>query len=54
MKFFVQQGENWNLDKVLSASNREYIPYIVSSERPNPYFVVTVASTKYEKKFTLC
>lgn len=46
---FVQQGENWNLDKVLSASNREYIPYIVSSERANPFFVVTVASTKFEK-----
>ena len=45
----VQQGENWNLDKVLSSSNREYIPYIVSSERANPFFVVTVASTKFEK-----
>jgi hypothetical protein len=45
----VRQGENWNLDKVLSASNREYIPYIISSERVNPFFVVTVASTKFEK-----
>lgn len=48
---FVQQGENWNLDKVLSSSNREYIPYIVSSQRANPFFVVTVASTKYEKNY---
>ena len=48
---FVQQGENWNLDKVLSSSNREYIPYIVSSQRKNPFFVVTVASTKYEKNY---
>lgn len=46
---FVQQGENWNLDKLLSSSNREYIPFIVSSERANPFFVVTVASTKFEK-----
>ena len=45
----VQRGENWNYDKVLSASNREYIPYIISSERANPFFVLTVASTKYEK-----
>lgn len=45
----VQQGEDWNLDLLLSASNKEYVPYIVSSERHNPYFVVTVASTKYEK-----
>ena len=46
---FVQQGENWNFDKVLSSSNREYIPYIISSQRANPFFVVTVASTKFEK-----
>ena len=45
----VQQGEDWNLDMLLSASNIEYIPYLVSSERVNPYFVITVASTKYEK-----
>lgn len=45
----VQQGEDWNLDILLSASDKEYIPYIISSERNNPYFVVTVASTKYEK-----
>lgn len=45
----VQQGEDWNLDKLLSSSSREYIPYIISSERANPFFVVTVASTKYEK-----
>lgn len=45
----VQQGENWNLDILLSASNQEYIPYIISSNRTNPYFVTTVASTKYEK-----
>ena len=45
----VQQGEDWNLDILLSSSNEEYIPYIVSNQRINPYFVVTVASTKYEK-----
>lgn len=45
----VQQGEDWNLDILLSASDKEYIPYIVSSERNNPFFVTTVASTKYEK-----
>ena len=45
----VQQGECWNYDKLLSASNREYIPFIISNQRRNPYFVITVASTKYEK-----
>ena len=45
----VQQGEDWNLDILLSASDREYIPYIISSGRINPFFVVTIASTKYEK-----
>ena len=45
----VQQGEDWNLDLLLSASDREYIPFIISSKRQNPYFAVTVASTKFEK-----
>lgn len=45
----VQQGEDWNLDVLLSASDVEYIPFIVSSKLKNPYFVVTIASTKYEK-----
>lgn len=45
----IQQGENFNMDILLSASNLEYIPYIVSSEREHPYFVITIASTKYEK-----
>lgn len=45
----VQQGEDWNLDILISASSLEYIPFIVSNQRSNPFFVVTVASTKYEK-----
>ena len=45
----IQQGENFNMDVILTASNLEYIPFIVSSERKNPYFVITIASTKYEK-----
>lgn len=45
----VQQGEDWNLDLLLSASDKEYIPFIISSERKNPYFAITVASTKFEK-----
>lgn len=45
----VQQGEDFNLDILLSASQLEYIPFIVSSERANPFFVITIASTKYEK-----
>jgi hypothetical protein len=45
----VQQGEDWNLDLLLSASDREYIPYLISSERNNPHFAITVASTKFEK-----
>lgn len=45
----VQQGEDFNLDIKLSASQIEYIPFIVSSKRANPFFVITIASTKYEK-----
>lgn len=45
----VQQGEDFNLDILLSASQLEYIPFIISSERRNPFFVITIASTKYEK-----
>ena len=45
----VQQGEDFNMDILVSASNLEYIPFLVTSQRPNPHFVVTVASTKYEK-----
>ena len=45
----IQQGENFNMDVLLSASNLEYIPFIISSQRKNPFFVITIASTKYEK-----
>lgn len=45
----IQQGEDWNLDIKLSQSVAEYIPYIVSSQREHPHFVLTVASTKFEK-----
>ena len=45
----VQQGEDWNLDLLVSARSDEYIPYLISSELANPFFVVTVGSTKYDK-----
>lgn len=45
----IQQGEEWNFDKIISASDREYIPYIISSSLNHPFFVITVASTKFEK-----
>lgn len=45
----VHQGEDWNMDFLLSANQVEYIPFIISNKRKNPFFVVTVASTKYEK-----
>ena len=45
----IQQGEEWNLDILLSQSESEYIPFIVSSQRHNPMWAITVASTKYEK-----
>ena len=44
----IQQGENFNLDLRLSQSDTEYIPYIIG-QRENPHFVITVASTKFEK-----
>lgn len=49
----VQQGEEWNLDILVSQSNADYVPFIVSSERRQgsrvPMWAITVASTKYEK-----
>lgn len=45
----IQQGEDWNIDILLSQSEQEYIPYVVSSQREHPHFVLTVASTKFEK-----
>lgn len=45
----VQQGEDWNLDILLSGSNVEYVPYLISNMINNPFFVITIASTKYEK-----
>ena len=45
----IQQGEDWNLDVLISQSSHEYIPFIVSSRRQNPMWAITVASTKYEK-----
>lgn len=45
----IHQGESWNLDIVLSQSSVEYIPFIVSSQRVNPMWAITVASTKFEK-----
>lgn len=44
----IQQGEDWTFDKKISSSSTEYIPFIVT-KRDNPYFVITVASTKFEK-----
>ena len=45
----IQQGEDWNIDVKLSQSVQDYIPYIVSKGREHPHFVLTVASTKFEK-----
>lgn len=45
----IQQGEDWNIDVKLSQSVQYYIPYVISSEREHPHFVLTVASTKFEK-----
>lgn len=44
----IQQGEAWTIDKYLSQSQTEYVPFVVTN-RENPHFVVTVASTKFEK-----
>lgn len=45
----IHQGETWNLDIVLSQSNIEYVPFVVSSRRVNPMWAITVASTKFDK-----
>jgi len=44
----IQQGEDWNVDLLLSQGAEEYVPFIVGL-RENPMFVMTVASTKFEK-----
>lgn len=45
----VQQGEDWNLDVEITADEYGQVPYIITNNRINPFFVITVASTKFEK-----
>ncbi len=46
----IQQGEDWNLDLLLSATSSEYIPYIISNQRQNPMFVITISSSQFDKQ----
>ena len=43
----VYRNETWTLSK--KVINRDGSPYIISSELNNPYFLVTVASGRYEQ-----
>lgn len=45
----VRQGEDWNLDILITADDRGKVPFLISNQRENACFVITVASTKYEK-----
>lgn len=49
-KRVIQQGEDWNLNLLLSQSASEYIPGVLSKNLDNPHFVLTVASAKFDKK----
>ena len=44
----VQRGESWTMSKKIR--NKDGSPFIVSSELANPYWLVTIASVRYEQK----
>lgn len=44
-ELFVHRNENFTIDKTLQ--NKDGSPYIISSDLPNPYFLITVANTRY-------
>lgn len=44
----VQRGESWTMSKKIQ--NKDGSPFIVSSELTNPYWLVTIASARYEQK----
>ena len=44
----VHRNETFTLDKIVQ--NRDGSPYIVSAELENPYWLLTVSSTRYDQK----
>lgn len=45
----IHQGEYFNMEFKISSSDIEYIPYIISSEISNPFFVISLSSSKFDK-----
>lgn len=44
----VTRGETWTMSKKIQ--NKDGSPYIISSRLKNPYWLVSIASSKYEQK----
>ena len=44
----IHRNETFTIDKYLV--NKDGSPYLISNRIPNPYFLLTVASSKYEQK----
>lgn len=47
-EIFVQRGETFSIDRTIE--NKDTTPFIISSEIANPYFLLTVSSTRYEQE----
>lgn len=43
-----KRGETFTIDMLLQ--NRDSSPYVITSKAENPYFLITVSSTKYEQE----
>ena len=47
-ELIIHRGETFTMDKTIQ--NKDGSPYIISSELENPFFVITVASTRYQQE----
>lgn len=47
-QIFVQRGETFSIDRAIE--NKDGSPYVICSEINNPYFLLTVTSTRYEQE----
>lgn len=47
-ELIIHRGETFTMDKTIQ--NKDGSPYIISSELENPFFVITVTSTRYQQE----
>lgn len=47
-ELIIHRGETFTIDKTIQ--NKDGSPYIISSELENPFFVITVTSTRYQQE----